>query len=515
MPVYVQHEVLGKVPDVFNAEALWQAPGLALFSRKPLLRDLLERSPREHRGRAATRCFSHVTLMLPQDDVDDDRHLTRGARVRDLAQSLAALHQKDFGDLLGADEVRYDVVGADALESGQVEVKFGHAVYLPGPDEKVLYTVTTSRDSAIWKPVCAMYPNQRLALIGHDHESASHAVPAWPFGGDGAILLINDGPDAPIEVQVRPKGAFDCSYDPINGYYTIKSKEAGEATRLMMKITRVASAPVPLAKPMEAAPIQVKPAAVWKTRARPTDEMEQTAVPLSHRPAMAPGVEGDATYAPIAQQRVSLVALALPRLSRYRETGALALEIGLDRSLGLAANPHDAVISFAVDASDELHAITSAGRERISAPASFSPVDAGAVKLSAVAQEMADRYCAMLCLPVPVSVPVASGARFVFGRSAPMLAALRVLDSARFLQRADGFDSASADRIGLSRNAFSFEAAGGVYKIGRLSATQALFHLDEQMQFVASIGEASAEQPYTLPPGHHLVAGHYVLRFDA
>jgi hypothetical protein len=98
---------------VFNAEAIWQAPGLALFSRRPLLRDLLERSPREQRGRAATRCFSHVTLMLPQEEVDDDRHLTRGARVRDLAQSLAALHQKDFGDLLGGDEVRYDVVGAE------------------------------------------------------------------------------------------------------------------------------------------------------------------------------------------------------------------------------------------------------------------------------------------------------------------------------------------------------------------------------------------------------------------
>jgi hypothetical protein len=509
MPVYVQHEVLGKVPDVFNAEALWQAPGLALFSRKPLLRDLLERSPREHRGRAATRCFSHVTLMLPQDDVDDDRHLTRGARVRDLAQSLAALHQKDFGDLLGGDQVRYDVVGADALEPGQVEVKFGHAVYLPAPDEKVLYTVTTSRDSAIWKSVCAIYPNQRLALIGHDEESASHAVPAWPFGGDGAILLINDGPDAPIEVQVRPKGAFDCSFDPINGYYTIKSKDGGAATRLLMKITRSAGAP---ARPVEAAPIQIKPAAVWKTRARAPEEAEQTAVPISHRPAAS---EGDATYAPVARQRVSLAALALPRLSRYRETGALALEIGLDRSLGLAATAQDAVISFAVDTGDELHAITAAGRERISAPATFTPVDAGAIRLAAVATDMADRYCAMLCLPVPVSVPVAGGARFVFGRSAPMLAALRVLDSARFLRRADGFDVASADRIGLSRNAFSFELAGAGYQIGRLSATQALYHLDEQMGFVASIGEASADKPYLLPPGHHLVAGHYVLRFDA
>ena len=55
MPVYVQHQVLARVDDVFNAEALWQAPGLALFARRPLLRDLLERSPREQRGRAATR----------------------------------------------------------------------------------------------------------------------------------------------------------------------------------------------------------------------------------------------------------------------------------------------------------------------------------------------------------------------------------------------------------------------------------------------------------------------------
>jgi hypothetical protein len=513
MPVYVQHEMLGKVSDVFNAEALWQAPGLALFSRKPLLRDLLERSPREHRGRAATRCFSHVTLMLPQDDVDDDRHLTRGARVRDLAQSLAALHQKDFGDLLGGDEVRYDVVGADALEPGQVEVKFGHAVYLPAPDEKILYTVTTSRDSAIWKPVCPIYPNQRLALIGQDHDCASHAVPGWPFGADGAILLINDGPDAPIEVQVRPKGKFDCSFDPLGGYYVIKSGDAG---RLLMKITRVAAAPATAAAPIAPAaeqPIQLKPAAVWKTRAAaPEFDADQTAVPLSHRPMPAP--ESDATYAPVARQRVSLVALAMPRLSRYRETGALALEIGLNRSLGLAANEQDAVISFAVDAGDELHAITSAGRQRITAPASFTPVDAGAIRLAAVAPDMADRYCAILCIAQPASVPVASGARFVFGRSAPMLAALRVLDSERFLKRADGFDGASADRIGLSRNAFSFEAAGAGYKIGRLSTTQALDHLDEQMQFVASIGEASADKPYTLPPGHHLVAGHYVLRFD-
>ena len=533
MPVYVQHEVLGKVPDVFNAEALWQAPGLALFSRKLLLRDLLERAPREHRGRAATRCFSHVTLMLPQDEVDDDRHLTRGERVRALAQSLATLHQKDFGDLLGADEVRYDVIGATALEAGQVEVKFGHAVYLPAPGEHILYTVTTSRDSAVWQPVCLIYPNQRLALIGHDEHCASHAVPGWPFGADDAILLINDGPDTPLEVQARPKGGFDCSFDPITGYYTIKSKRAGAGDRLLMKISRVAphlkvqsdqlaqsNQPVQndqLAPSDQPAPLRLPAAGVWKNRPRTFDEAGQTAVPLGYRPPALP-FEADATYAPtapLAQQRVTLAALALPRLSRYRDTGALALEIGLDCALALAASANQAVISFAVDANDTLHVITSAGRERISAPASFTPVDARCVNLLAVAPAMAERYCAMICLPQPIGVAVASGARFVFGRSAPMLAALRVLDSARFLQLADGCPGASADRIGLSRNAFNFEAAHGAFQIGRLSATQALFHLDERMQFVACIGDAPADQPYTLPPGHHLVAGHYVLRFNA
>jgi hypothetical protein len=521
MPVYVQHEVIGKINDVFNAEAIWQAPGLTLFSRRPLLRDLLERAPREQRGRAATRCFSHVTLMLPQDEVDDDRHLTRGARVRDLAQTLASLHQKDFGDLLGNDEVRYDVVGADTLEPGQVEVKFGHAVYLPAPGEKLLYTVSTSRDSAIWKTVCPIYPNQRLTLVGQDAASATHAVPGWPFGAQGAILLVNDGPDAPIEIQVRPKDAFECAFDPASGYYTITSKRAGAgaAQRLFMKVARVAAplaqaAPVPAAAP--SAPSPTAPA-VWKTRARAvaSADAELTAMPASHRPPAPAAAESEATYAPTARRRVSLAALALPRMSRYRDTGAQALEIGLDRALAPAAHGKEAVISFAVDDADEVHAITAAGRQRIDIPASFTPLDATAIRLLAVAPEMADRYRAILCLPQAPGLPVAGGARCVFGRSAPMLAALRVLDSPRFLRRADGFDDASADRLGLSRSAFSFEAAANGYRIARLAPAQALFHLDEQLGFVGAIGDATPERPYVLPAGHHLVAGHYVLRFDA
>ena len=422
--------------------------------------------------------------------------------MRDLAQSLKALHQKDFGDLLGADEVRYDVIGTETLAPGEVEVKFGHAVYLPSAGETTLYKVSTSIDGEQWQPVCPIYLNQRLALIGQDAELASHAAPGWPFGVAGALLLVNDGPEAPIEVQVRPKGAFDCSFAAAEGVHTISTHDSATGpVQLLMKVERVATAPAPVPAPAEA-----KPAAVCKARASVAPEL--TAVPFSHRPA-------DATFAPVAQQCVTLVGLALPRLSRYRDTGAATLQVGFDQALNIASETAQTAIQFAVDDNDQLHAITAAGSDMITAPASFTPTGGARIDLAPVAPGMAERYSAVLMLPQPASLPVACGARLVFGRSAPMLAALRVLDSPRFVRCADGSAKASADRIGLSRNAFSFEAVAGGYKIGRISATQALYHLDAERNFVTCIGEASAERPYMLPHGHHLVAGHYMLRFDA
>ena len=531
MPVYVQHEVLGKVQDVFNADALWQAPGLALFARRPLLRDLLERSPREQRGRAATRCFSHVTLVLPQDEVDDDRHLTRGARVRDLAQSLAALHQKDFGDLLGGDEVRYHVLGSDDLDPGEVQVKFGHAVYLPAPGEQVQYTVTASRDSAIWQPVCAIYPNQRLTLVGLDAASATFAVPGWPFGPEGGLLLVNDGPDAPLELQVRPKDSFECRFDAANGYHILRGKGAS-AQRLLLKISRSGAGaasraqPAPGAQPV--APVAAgapsgqpqRSPAVWKARSVTPPAADLTAMPLAApAPAAtakaAPVAELDATYAPVARHRVTLAALALPRLSRYRETGAQAMEVGLDARLLPSAPGKDNIIQFAVDAADELHAITPAGRQRIAVPSQFSPLDNASIRLLAVQQQLAERYSALLVLPEGPSQPAAAGTRLTFGRGMPSLGALRVLDTPQFVRQGDGAPGASADRLGLSRNAFSWEASSDGLRVARLSPTQALYHLDEQLALVAQIETATQEQPYVIPSGHHLVAGHYVLRFDA
>ena len=52
-------------------------------------------------------------------------------------------------------------------------------------------------------------------------------------------------------------------------------------------------------------------------------------------------------------------------------------------------------------------------------------------------------------------------------------------------------------------------------RITRESPTQALYHLDERLGFVAAIETATLEAPYVIPVGHHIVAGHYVLRVEA
>lgn len=214
--------------------------------------------------------------------------------------------------------------------------------------------------------------------------------------------------------------------------------------------------------------------------------------------------ENDATYVPIARQRVTLAALALPRLSRYRDTGARRLDIPLTP---------DHTLMLTIDADDGLHTLAANERRPVTAPATLPQAGGRAIHVLPPPAAMADRCCALLPLPHAASVQLPLAGRHHFGRQGSALAPLRLLDSPRLLDC--GETQASADRIGLSREAFSFEMSPQGVRIARLAPSQALYHLDGQLQFVAAIGAASAQAPYLLPHGHHVAAGHYVLRFDA
>ena len=40
--------------------------------------------------------------------------------------------------------------------------------------------------------MCAVYPNQRLTVVGQDAANATFGVPGWPFGLEGGILLMGE-----------------------------------------------------------------------------------------------------------------------------------------------------------------------------------------------------------------------------------------------------------------------------------------------------------------------------------
>jgi hypothetical protein len=127
--------------------------------------------------------------------------------------------------------------------------------------------------------------------------------------------------------------------------------------------------------------------AAARSKRRPVSA-DVTAIP-ARKPELASS-ESDATYAPTSAQRVSLVALALPCLSRYRDTGTQALALPFNRQMALAPSA-DAVISFIVNSNDELYAASPEGRERISAPATFTPIDGSSIALLPAPAAMAER----------------------------------------------------------------------------------------------------------------------------
>jgi hypothetical protein len=207
-------------------------------------------------------------------------------------------------------------------------------------------------------------------------------------------------------------------------------------------------------------------------------------------------------------QRLTLVALAVPRLSLYCATGGTALQIPFapDLAIGRNADAERALTIVATD-DDALYALSVAGRQSLAPPAT---VDAGAgrrLQLLPVPEPMAERYLALLALPRPIAMPLLPGGALEFGRGLPALSALRVLDQPWMLEAPA---PSSPDRLGLSRKAFSCEAHAQGLSITRLSASQALYRLDHAMQAIGTIGEATCE----LAPGQHLVAGSYVLRYE-
>lgn len=535
MPTYIHYQVLSDLADVFCAASLWQPPGFALFSRRITLRDLLEHHPREVRGKTMSRCFGHVLLTLPQEALDDDRHLARGSRTRELLETLEQQHQHDFGDLQGGDSIRYRIVADPQLAAHQVGVRFGHALYLPEDDELPQGRLLLSSDQHGWQALCSIYPGQRLVQLAGDIGQTSVVLPNWPFDRDAALLLVNENG----QLQPRAKGKLACRFDADQQCFVLQHERQRLYLRYEVQAQprsdrvwkargpQLPTNPVadPVAVPrVVAARTAPQPARVRTAQALATDSSPVTPMPdasARREPALSSLASAmqaqDMTYMPQAKPagRLSLVGLALPRLDGYQPLGIKLLEIGLTRQLQVCPS-EQALLSIGVNGRNQITLRTREGRQNLNLPLRFAPFHEEELRLLPPSGAMAERYSATLNLVHPISLPVGGGQQHLFGRGVPGCAALRVLDAPHFLQREGGagVDTASApsaDQLGLSRRAFRYEIATGGLRISRDAASQALFHLDRDGQYVAALDDA----PYLIPDGHHLVAGNYVLRFDA
>ncbi len=219
---------------------------------------------------------------------------------------------------------------------------------------------------------------------------------------------------------------------------------------------------------------------------------------------------------PSMRQRVSLAALALPRLSRYRDTGAAAIEFGLTRELGVGPLTPDSLLGFALDASDAVHAVTGDGRQRIAVPNRFAPRDG--VDVRVLAPSAADgRALQRHRLPAAAAGPAGAGrhAPRVRPRGADAVRTARArrrdLPARRRRRSTPAAPTASACRAtpSASKPGRGLPHHPRVADPGPVPPRRAprLRGRDRERD--------GRTTPYIVPLGHHIVAGHYVLRVEA
>lgn len=190
---YVICVTLRAVPDIFNAEWLWDR--VRSGQEGVLLLEALKRHPRRiarSSGQRQETYYSHVVIRISERDSIRDERLEDGFGHRLLLRELRRLHERDLGEHLAENAtVRYRLEPDPVLRPGEVQALFGRAIYLPADDEAPAFRIEVTADGqSDWRDVGSIYPGQRLTLLNGDRRASSFAVVAWPFPGNESILLL-------------------------------------------------------------------------------------------------------------------------------------------------------------------------------------------------------------------------------------------------------------------------------------------------------------------------------------
>lgn len=134
------------------------------------------------------KAFTDVIVGVPQSYWDDSM-MDGPERLSGMANHLAALHKRDFGDLLLNDRSpSYVIVPSPMVADGEIMFQFGSGVFVPSPDDVLIAELSFSLDgetltpppfvffdevtrTANKRPV-GLYENQQGLMIGGNPEHA-------------------------------------------------------------------------------------------------------------------------------------------------------------------------------------------------------------------------------------------------------------------------------------------------------------------------------------------------------
>ncbi|WP_028453063.1 hypothetical protein [Chitinilyticum aquatile] len=529
---YVQTYRIDGINDVFDGSQIWKSP--IAFSLHTHLEDLLSAHGYRERDKHV---FTHVELELPAIEVEHDRRVSRGQRSESLCEALVAMLQDSFAKHvpMGA-SVRFSVRPGQDLPAQSVRVRFGHTIYVPAAEDVAVWKVECSTDGVIWTHVSEIQQEQRLMLLGGNAEYASAVAADWPFAAHVGIMM-NHAPDkALLDITAEPCGSLKITRDDALGYYLIESGPL----RYFLRTTRLIPFVQPKSKSIVQDPVAQDSPAIEGEKQTPA---AQTARPIILRAGrkepviagekVAASISADRTYMPqsappqpddmktyvftgkITQSSaLTLVGIALQKVSAFGEANIRGLGFGFDSAAQIApvyGKAATAVLSIHVDESDQLRVATPAGCRPLNLGEQLPLQGTSGIRLDAVPAPLQDRHLAFCLIPRPVIGRIGGEVTHSFGRHHPALKHLRVMAGAGFLDHETQEDG---DRMGISRDAFDYQLTADGLKL-TLRPNQQLAHLDGDLQFVATLSHAEDAAPALIPAGHHLVVGHYLLRYDA
>ena len=557
---YVICVTLRAVPDIFNAEWLWDR--VRIGQEGVLLLEALRRHPRRIARSAGQRqktYYSHVIIRISERDAIRDERLEDGFGRRLLLGELRRLHERDLGGHLAENAVvRYRLEPDPVLRPGEVQALFGRAIHLPADDEAPLFRIEVTADGQNdWREVGSIYPGQRLTLLNGDRRASSCAVVAWPFPGNESILLLQrSGAPTLVDVVEEPPACLNLTGDGQGGFVARDHRGRGLRLRVVALSADVEPPALPERAPPESparperrhvAPAAdsgkpasgSKPSAPadgdftmidhWGRREPVFGAPEQVEEPP---PAPAAILESSPPPAPASPNGLDqhtwiprrpaaclqVMGVALQRLSTYAAAGISDWRISFNRAGGLVLDNHpDAAAWLRIDSADRLFGEVVGLSAPLELPGVWRPFPELELEFFAAPSAMTGHYLGWVRLPAPLALSVPRGRAVSFGRGSEADIAPRLLADPRSLRwegKPNKTVGISAEYLGLSRRHLRVQARREDWWVQLESQNMSVYRLASSGE-VLDVLSPGVDTAAAAKPGDLLVAGGYVLALGA